>query len=342
MMKHFNKISRLFFILILSFFAHPAYAADSIKTNSPYQGHITIGITVWPGYMPLLVANDKGYFKEKGLDVELKQYPGLTEISEDYVAGKLQARGNLTLDAIKESLGGLDHRVVLAIDYSNGADAIMARSGIDKVQDFRGKRVAYEQLSLEEFFLTWALEENEMRLSDIIPVPADPETAAKLLKEGKVDVAVSFEPFISQNLNSKDFHPVYSSKDAPGLITDILTFRADFIKTNPEAVEAIMKAYFKALVFWKEHPKEAHEIVAKELKDTAEGISNQLQSIKMLDERDNQVAFTFAPGLRSLYGNMRQIGKFVLKTQMKKTDSIDTDKLVERKFIKKIAEEKNS
>ncbi len=304
-----------------------------------YPGKIKIGYVVFPGYFPLIVAHEKGYFKEEGLDVEIKQYVGLTELSQDYVAGKMQGRANLTLDMIKETLDGFDQRVVLAIDYSNGADAIMAVKGIETVLDFKGKRVAYEFQTLEEFFLTWALTENDMSLSDIIPVAADPEKAAKLLKEGQVDVAVTYEPFISQYLTSGDFHPVYTSQDAPGLIMDILTFRTDFIEAHPETIEAVLRAYFKGLAYSRKYPEEAYGITAKQYNDTAESVGRQLKGIKTLDEIDNQIAFTFAAGLKSLYGNMRQVGKFVLKQSPKNSVVLNTDQLIERRFIKKISQE---
>ena len=103
-----------------------------------------------------------------------------------------------------------------------------------------------------------------------------------------------------------------------------------------------MRAYFKGLTFWKEHPHEADSIVAREYHDTAEGIARQLEGLKLLDERDNVTAFTFAAGFSSIYGNMRQIGKFILKHQKLKDGQppLDTDKLIERKFIKKMNEEK--
>ena len=181
-----------------------------------------------------------------------------------------------------------------------------------------------------------------MSLSDIVPVFANPEETAKKLKSGEIDVAVSHEPFLSQFVSAGNFHAVYSSEDAPGLITDILTFRKDFIDAYPETVSTLLAAYFKGLAFWKEHPAEANAMTAKEFKDTPEGISAQLKGVKMLDERDNQTAFTFAAGLSSLYGNMRQIGKFILKHQKLKNGqpSLNTDHLIERKFIKKMNEEK--
>src|SRR3989338_6180654 len=112
--------------------------------NHLYQEKITIGMETWPGYLALIVARDKGYFQQAGLDVEVKRYVALGELSKDYVAGKMQGRANLTLDMVNESLHGLDHRAVLVIDYSNGSDAIVANATVPQLQDIRGKRVAYE------------------------------------------------------------------------------------------------------------------------------------------------------------------------------------------------------
>lgn len=301
-----------------------------------YEGKIIIGAAPWPGYLALYVARDKGYFKETHLDVEIKNYDGLSELSKDYQSGKIQGRANLTLDAIQESLAGLDHRVVLAIDHSTGADAIIARKGIQDVRDFKGMRVAYERGTLEEFFLTWALLQNGLSLSDVQPVFANPEESAKLLQKGRVDVAVSYEPFVSPVIRAGKAHVVYSSKDAPGLITDILTFRTEFITAYPDTIEDILRAYFKAIAYWKEHPQDVCAILAREFRDTPGNIAEQLKLITVMDEGDNRTAFTYAAGLESLYGNMRKTGEFVLQKNRKGVVHLDTDRLLEKKFIKKI------
>ena len=309
------------------------------KPGPLYKGKITIGTEMWPGYFPFYVAQTKGYFKEAGLDVEITLTKSLGQLSKDYVAGKMQGRANLTLDAVNEHLEGLDHRVVLAIDYSNGADAIVASKDILTVKDFKGKRVGYEPGTLEEFFVVWAMKENDLSLADVTPVFGNPEETLKWLAEGKLDVAVSHEPFLSRLINETgNFHVVYSSADAPGLITDVLTFRTDFIKANPETVQAIAMAYFKALKFWKEHPEEADAIVAREFEDTPESIAQALKQVTMLDEHDNHVTFTYAAGLKSLYGNLRQIGKFVSEHRGIAPSELDTDPLIEDRFIQQILE----
>src|SRR3989337_2989254 len=183
MNKQIIIISTLAIIAIgmVGWFGYTRFFQGEKSRPSPasYQGKIVIGTETWPGYLPLYVARDKGYFREAGLDVEIKRYIALGELSKDYVAGKIQGRANLTLDAINESLNGLDHKVILAIDYSNGSDAIVARQGIKNIPDLKGRRVAYEVGTLEEVFVAWALGENNLSLSDIVPVPGNPEESIK-------------------------------------------------------------------------------------------------------------------------------------------------------------------
>ncbi len=263
----------------------------------------------------------------------IKRYPGLGQLSKDYVASEMQGRANLTSDALNEKLHGLDHKIVLAIDYSSGSDAIVARKGVDSVADFEGKRVGYEPETLEEFFVSWALRENGLSLPDVIFVYGTPEETLQMLKDGKIDVAVSHEPYLSRFVGEGNFHVVVSSADYPGLITDVLTFKTDFIEAHPETVQALVGAYFKALDFWKAHPAEGVEILAREFGDSPENISAQMKGITMLDGADNKAAFTFAAGLQSLYGNMRQVGEFVRLHQNAKLESVDTDSLIDRRFI---------
>lgn len=322
-------------IIVFGWLGYEKYTTTT--TTKLYPGKITIGTETWPGYILLYVAQDKGYFKDAGLNVTISLYKGLGDLSRDYVTDKMQGRANLTLDAVSENLKGLDHKAVLVIDYSNGSDAIVASDKIKSVKDFKGKKVAYEPGTLEEFFVAWVLKENGLSLSDIIPVAGDPEKTAKLLEAGEVDVAVSHEPFLSQIIKSHTIHSVYSSADAPGLITDILTFRTDFVKEYPETISAIIDAYFRALDFWKTNPNEADVILAKYFSDTPENIAKQMEGITMLDRIDNRTAFTFAAGFQSLYGNMRSIGEFVSEhQQIDATKKPDTDNLIEPRFIREI------
>ncbi|MBI4457971.1 ABC transporter substrate-binding protein [Candidatus Uhrbacteria bacterium] len=343
-MQVIYMLKKIFFFLIagaalaaIAWFGYQKFTTTTTTTKFP--GKITIGHTPWPGYIGLYIAADKGFFKDNGLDVDLKAYPGLAELSKDYVAGNLQGRSNLTLDAINEAHDGLDQKVVIVIDYSKGSDGIIASKNIEKFYDIKGKKVAFEAEGLEEFFLRYALNNNQISLNDIIPLNLDPQKSAEALVKGEADVAVTYEPFMGNALLESGGHKIFTSADAPGLITDVLTFRSDFVKDYPGTIEAIVNAYFRAIQFWKENPAEANSILAEYLDTPLEQVPSQLDGVYVLNKEDNRTAFTFAAGVQSLYGNMRQIGEFVHGIREKRGEirRVDTDAMIDPSFIRKIS-----
>ncbi len=334
-----NKKILLLTVLIIVAIASISvfFLNNKINNKITHNQKVTIGLVPWPGYMALYVADKKGFFKQVGLDLEIKSYDSLSELSKDYVAGKMWGRTNIGLDAVRESLSGFDQKIILAIDYSNGSDAILAKKEIKTIRDLKDKQVAYDPKTLEEFFLVWALRESNLTLEDIKPVFANPEDSAQKLAMSEVDAAVTYEPFVSKNLPSPDFHIVYSSANAPGLITDVMTFRSDLLKIHPDEISLFVKAYFMAIDFWKQNPIEAEEILAESLGTDRLDIEKQLKGVSILDERDNLTSFTFASGLDSLYGNLRKIGEFVLShNQDQPIKTLDTDALIEPVFVRNL------
>lgn len=308
---------------------------DEERTTSSLQnvGTINLGVGLWPGNIGFYIADKKGFFRDEGLDVNLKVYESLGEESKDYSEGRLHGRGNLTLDAIKEAQNGINHKVVLGVDYSNGADGIIASSSVKSFKDLKGKKVAFEAGTIEEFFFLYALEQNNMTLKDVVGVDLDPEKSAEALINGEVEAAVTYEPFLSEAKTKTNGNMVFSSGEAQGLIMDILTFKTDFIEQNPEAMQALIKAYYRGLDYVKTNPDESHAIAAEVMKDTKENVAAQLKTLLLLSPEENKTAFTFAPGLQSIYANLRKSSDF-LEAQGQGDEKLDVDKMVEPRFVK--------
>ncbi len=292
---------------------------------------VVIGYTPWPGYIAFFVARDKGYFADEGLDVELKNYPSLAQTAVDYKAGLIQGVMNLGLDTIHQAETGLDHKAVLLIDDSKGSDGIIAGPGIKDFAGIKGKKVAYEFGTLEEFFLRYALEEHGLSLSDIQSVNHYPEAAADALIKKEVDVAVTYEPFMSRAMFAAGGSKIYSSAQAPGLITDILTFRTDFIVQNPNTIAAMIRAYFKAIDFIKFNPAEAHRILAEAYGISTDDVVAQLDGVKVSDQDRNRAAFS-PTSAQSLYVNLQSIAQFV-QAVGKEEKPFDTATLIEPAFV---------
>lgn len=302
---------------------------STVKITGP---KVIIGHNQWPGYVAFFVARDQGYFADEGVDVELREYPSLTEASKDYQKGVIQGSMNLGLDAIQEAQAGLDHKIVLLVDHSYGADGIVARPGIKNISDIKGKKVAYEFGTLEEFFLRYVLQESGLSLSDIEGVNLNAEEAANALIKKDVDVAVTFEPFISTALSETGGTKLYTSQQAPDLISDVLTFRSDFIAQYPDTVAAIVRAYLKAVDFNKFNPIISHSILAKAYGISTEDVVLQLEGVKIADKDANRIAFSKDTGAQSLYTNLQEIAQFA-QTTNKQAKPFDSTTLIDPTFV---------
>src|SRR5207248_702693 len=116
---------------------------------------------------------------------------------------------------------GLAMVVVGESDFSYGGDGIIATKNIKSIADLKGKRVACPEGLPSHFFLLHLLKQNNLGPKDIELVPADDGgQAATMFASGRVDAAVTWDPWISQADKKTEGkgHVLITTRDAPGLI----------------------------------------------------------------------------------------------------------------------------
>src|SRR5690606_14791813 len=106
------------------------------------------------------------------------------------------AATNTTINLIN---AGADVRGFLILDAAYEADAIIA-SGISSIEELAGKSVAFEQGATSDLLINYALREAGMSIADINVVPMGASEAGLAAIAGRVDAAVSYEPYISAAL----------------------------------------------------------------------------------------------------------------------------------------------
>lgn len=286
---------------------------------APMSGHaadkMKIGTVVWAGYGPFYVADKKDLFKPHGLDIELQFFNDPALIPTAMLSRALDG-GMLTYDQVVASVAkGLKHRVVMPIDFSNGGDAIVADASISSVADFKGKKVGYNPLSPSDFLLAYALQQNGMTEKDIQPVNMTPEGIPGAMASGNLPVGVTYEPNVSQilSMGSGDkFKVVYSSKDAPGLITDVLAFDEAVIAKKPAAIKAMIQGYLDGLAYMQEHPEESAEIIGEVLGVSAEEATEQMAGAYNIPFAEMSKSFAASDDTHSFHGSGAIIAKLLV------------------------------
>src|SRR5436305_4364206 len=113
---------------------------------------LTVGVLSWPGDGPLYIAEEKGFFKEEGIVVNLRLIESYDSRRAALTAGSIDIDCN-TLDQLLIYAGnGIDAKVFGISDFSNGGDAIIAKKEIRDLSELQGKTITYAEASPSEFF----------------------------------------------------------------------------------------------------------------------------------------------------------------------------------------------
>jgi NitT/TauT family transport system substrate-binding protein len=275
------------------------------------QVKLRIGTQPWIGYGPWWIAKEKGLFAKHGLEVELVDFVQDTEVNAAFASGEMDAANLATHTAIKLFANGVDLRVVLLEDASYEADAILAGAEIQTIPDLRGKAVAYEEGSTSDLLLNYALAQHGMSLADIKPVPMPASDAGSALIAGQVEVAVTYEPYISAALAEKpEVHLLYTASERPGLISDVLVVSGKLATQNPDAVRRLLKVWDEAMAFYKSNPEEAKTIIANAVGSSMEELATAFDGVRFYDLNDNRtsLASDFAATIQDVANVSQSIG----------------------------------
>jgi NitT/TauT family transport system substrate-binding protein len=287
-------------------FAAALVAGIAALAPAVHAQTIKIGTVVWIGYGPYYVAEALDLYKKSGVKVELQVFTDPALIPPAIESGAV-AGGMLTYDQVIGVVAkGSTQRVVAPIDYSNGGDAIVATKDITRVSQFKGKKVGFNPLSPSDFLLSYALQVNKLGDKDVQVVNMTPEAVPAALASSGISIGVTYEPSVSQIVSMEDgkkFHVVYSSKDAPGLITDVLVFKKETIKSNPKVVQALIQGYIDGLEYMKKNPDDAYKHIGKFLGVSAAEVKEQLAGVYNLQPNELSKVFVKSKETTSLFGS---------------------------------------
>lgn len=197
-------------------------AASGLLAALPARAEVKVGVSDWPGWVAWYVAEKKGFFKKHGADVKLVWFPNYTDSISAPSAGQLDANAQTWSDTMGPLAKGVPVKAILVNDNSAGNDALVVGPKIRSFADLKGKSVALEQYSVSHFVLVNALAKNGLKASDVKIVNLSAGDAAAAFLGGRVEAAVVWNPWIHQIETSGKGRALFTSKDLPGLIPDLL------------------------------------------------------------------------------------------------------------------------
>jgi len=258
---------------------------------TPACAEVKVGVSDWPGWVAWYVAEQKGFFKKHGADVKLVWFANYTDSISALSSGQLDANSQTWSDTLGPLAKGVPLKTVLVNDNSAGNDALMVSPKIKSFADLKGKSVALEQFSVSHFVLATALAKNGMKPKDVKIVNLSAGDAAAAFLAGRVDAAVVWNPWVNQIQQTGKGRALFTSKDMPGLIPDLLVAQDKAIKTKRKDLVGMIQAWFDTEKFIREQPDEAAKIMSKIVSMKPDEYKVFLPGTRFFDANANRDAF---------------------------------------------------
>jgi NitT/TauT family transport system substrate-binding protein len=220
---------------------------------------LRVGAIVWPGYECLFLARALGKFEQQ--PVKLVEYPTTAEAIRSFQNGATEVVAMTGDEFLRLSAEEPELRVLLVMDVSKGADALVAKPEFQSIHELKGKRVGVELNSLGVFMLTRALEQGGLSVKDVQIVPVENDRHTEVFEEGKIDAVVTFDPHRAKLLQG-GARVLFDSAKIPGEVVDYLVTRESLVKSRPEALRLLLRSWFEARRYLIEHPEGACEKMA--------------------------------------------------------------------------------
>ncbi|NER23681.1 MAG: ABC transporter substrate-binding protein [Symploca sp. SIO1C2] len=273
----------LFMMLALVACPNGSEVSTNGSDSSNNQSQVTVGIQVSPAMTLVMVAQEKGFFQEEGVNVEIKEFTAGKFALQAFLGGSIDFAVSGEVPVALATLQGNKIRVVSQVveDTTNEVRVVALKDGElkDPTEYFKKKRrkLATSIGGGPEFYTYEFLKRYQIKDDEIEIVSQKPEDMPAALASGSVDAISIFDPFAF--IAEKRLRERAITFTDPELYSEfyVLDARPEQIEQQSEEIESLLKGLKRAGEFIDENPEEAKQILqdyTKLERDVIDGIWN--------------------------------------------------------------------
>lgn len=249
-----KKIASLIIIaIILSSISFIIYKPPPIRMKIGYIPAASYGL-IW-------IAHEKGYFINEGLEVELKEYPSVSQLAIALYNKEIDG-APLTSVAVAAFIRRID--LVIVAGNSLDGTALVSKYNFSKLENLSGKIIGTVQYVPGDFVFKDVF--SKMGLNVTLKEYLTPADALQALENEIVNATLLWEPYASlaeyRNLTIIFWDGQVYPQSYPCCLQ---VFLSSYVKSNPEAITKFIRALIRAEKLAYENPSEAFPLVKKYL-----------------------------------------------------------------------------
>jgi len=213
-------------------------------------------------YLPLTIAEQKGFFKEQGLNVEIQDFAGGSRSLQALIGGSVDVVTGAYEHTIRMQAKGQDVRAVIELGRFP-AIAVAVKKGVkwDGPADFKGMKIGVTAPgSSTNMLMNFIMAKSGLSPSDAAYIGiGSAQSALAAIQKGEIQAISHLEPVLSFLERSGDVRIVYDTRTEEGTRAlfggsnpaAVMYLKADFAEKNPRTTQALVNAFYKTLVWLK-------------------------------------------------------------------------------------------
>lgn len=232
-------------------------AENNIYAPDRDDDEINLSLDEWVGWKEIidaaggLTTQPGSIFDQLGLRVNIHVINDAAQSSNALIKGDLDAAGytinRTAFLSQKFSDAGVPVIMPYITNYSNGGDGIIATDKFQTVESLVDAKIGVPQFSEAHSLVVWFVNQSDLtadqkqHIIDNLIFFDTPDEAAKAFFAGQIDVAATWQPYLTQATSTSNCHVLFSTANSTKLIMDGILFRDDFAKSNPDLVSKFIQ-----------------------------------------------------------------------------------------------------
>lgn len=249
-------------------------AAGCGTTKAPAKeeatGAIKVAYTASLCQAPLLIAKEKGYFKDAGLDAEMVFVEG-TQANEAIGSGKVDAMQTLIMKTIHPWQNGLPVKATAGIHTGCVRVVVRNDGSVNSVADLKGKKIGVAGLADTGAIVAQrALKHAGIGVTpdnmEVDFVVVDRNSLPQALESGQVDAIAMTDPVGAIAEKKYGFKSVVDTAKSDFFKDEYccdIVMSDKYLQEHPALAKKFNEAVIKGALFVQEHPEEAAKLLAE-------------------------------------------------------------------------------
>jgi NitT/TauT family transport system substrate-binding protein len=291
---------------------------------------VPIEISEYAGYAGLIAANgglepteQSLFFKNHGFKVQLtiSEDEDWSELNEGRIAASVT-----TVDVLA-AYGRQLHAVVPAqVAFSRGADGVVVRSDIRRINQLRGQTLATAQFTEVDFFIRYLAQEAGLQVNALGSLDAAPhpdrlnlvytedgfgagDLFLRELRAGRNRLAgcVTWEPKVSEVVSASGgkAHVLTTNRNLL-IVADVLVVHRGFAEAHPAIVQGLVHGLLEGNRMVRDTPDQHLDVVARAFGWTREDAKRELANVHLSNLPENLAFFSGAIDAAGSFGGIYQ------------------------------------